>query len=444
MEYEIKPHIEIKYNEDNTYILLKKRSPTMNRIIKINKTGNLIFQMLKKGYDEERIYKNIIIKNQNLEDVKKDINDFILQLEKSDILVNKEVNEKQTNDKNNSNYVYINELEKIQKKYLREGKVYKVFVEITYKCNLRCKHCYKQEKVYRDKNKSKFLDKKKIFDLFDEFEEQGVVEVFLTGGEPFLHPNIFEILEYGSKKNFLLTILTNANELAKEGNIDKIKNLNIYDIRISFYGTQLRHDMVTRVKGSYDKSYRALQFINKYMKIGTGVFVLTEENFDDCIQEIKRLKKENYKLSINPMITPTANGNMEPVKLRISIEQYRKFLQEIKIPIYGSSCSAGQNKLRIMADGQVIPCEYMEEWNFGNINENTFFEIIKGEKRKEFVKFISEIIEKHSCNKCNYRKVCNFCPAIFKIESGDYNKASEYICEISKEKEEYLKNIKKE
>lgn len=172
-----------------------------------------------------------------------------------------------------------------------------------------------------------------------------------------------------------------------------------------------------------------------------GVFVLTKDNFDEYPTVVKAFKEKGIKLSVNPILLPTSDGGLQPIEMRITSEQYRKFLSDVEIPLYGSTCSAGMSKFRVTAEGKVIPCEYMEEWVFGNIYQNSFSEAIHSNKRKEFLKFFLPIVNKHSCNTCELRSMCNFCPAVFKIETGDYDNPTKYICEITEEKVAFLKKL---
>ena len=78
--------------------------------------------------------------------------------------------------------------------------------QITSRCNLRCKHCYYIDKDYS----SKEITKERFKEILDELNELGIVEINLTGGEPFIRKDIFEIISYIKQKNIALKISTNA------------------------------------------------------------------------------------------------------------------------------------------------------------------------------------------------------------------------------------------
>ncbi len=79
----------------------------------------------------------------------------------------------------------------------------------------------------------------------------GAVEVTFTGGECFTHPDILAILEYAARKNLIITVLTNGNFI--RGNTGTFKKISIFEIRISIYGMQEKHDSMTGVQGSWQK-----------------------------------------------------------------------------------------------------------------------------------------------------------------------------------------------
>ena len=92
-----------------------------------------------------------------------------------------------------------------------------VALEITGRCNLNCKYCF-SDKCNKDMHLS---DVKKVLDQVDNMN---VFEVCISGGEPFLHPNILEIFDYCSKKKFNVSIVTNGTLLDEKTikELDKI------------------------------------------------------------------------------------------------------------------------------------------------------------------------------------------------------------------------------
>lgn len=86
------------------------------------------------------------------------------------------------------------------------------FIETTNLCNLRCKHCYADSAIKRPNEMSTPM----ILSLIDELAEMGVLQVFLTGGEIFSHPDAVKIIQHAMSKPFLTQIFTNGLLITEE------------------------------------------------------------------------------------------------------------------------------------------------------------------------------------------------------------------------------------
>jgi len=86
------------------------------------------------------------------------------------------------------------------------------FIELTNLCNLRCKHCY----TWSGPKRPNEMTTEKIIGLLDQFAESGVLQVFLTGGEIFAHPDAIEIINYARTKPFSTQIFTNGLLITEE------------------------------------------------------------------------------------------------------------------------------------------------------------------------------------------------------------------------------------
>ncbi|MDE5696474.1 MAG: radical SAM protein, partial [Lachnospiraceae bacterium] len=87
-----------------------------------------------------------------------------------------------------------------------------VGINLTDICNLKCKHCSRKNLLNLE-SAGFFVNWKEII---DELAFNGVFQIFLTGGEPLLHPEILEIIEYIKSKNIFIAILTNGLFLTDE------------------------------------------------------------------------------------------------------------------------------------------------------------------------------------------------------------------------------------
>ncbi|KKR03876.1 MAG: hypothetical protein UT30_C0017G0015 [Candidatus Uhrbacteria bacterium GW2011_GWF2_39_13] len=127
-------------------------------------------------------------------------------------------------------------------------------IHITDKCNLKCTYCYSN--FYKRHNDDISLhDIKRIV---DSFYEMGVIEVSLIGGEPFLHPQFPEIVDYVKSKGLFCSAVTNGYFVSKL--IDTAKKLDM--ICVSIDGLNEVNDL-TRGNGSFNKAIEALEIMQK-------------------------------------------------------------------------------------------------------------------------------------------------------------------------------------
>ena len=152
-------------------------------------------------------------------------------------------------------------------------KVFKVFIELTYACNLKCKHCYLGNDINNVQTYFTFERARKVIDQLDQI---GVIEINFTGGELFANKDALRIIEYACSKNFIINILTNGT-LVTEEIINKLTELPISGVRILMYGMKEFHDNFVGVKGAFDKSLQTLIRLNERKRISVQPVVLLQK-----------------------------------------------------------------------------------------------------------------------------------------------------------------------
>lgn len=324
----------IKQVDDAFFVLPKRRQGKTVTLLQTNEVGHAIISLLESNTPIPLILPEICnefdISNEDLNEVKHDIDQFLCDLSAFGLLTfsHNDTLPPISLDAQVNTLPQIGMLERI---YKQKSLLYKAFLEITYECNLRCRHCYRTESVTNESEcaQEKSIDLQTARALLDELEAEGAVEVFITGGEAFLHPDALKIIEYASRKNFLTTILTNGNALENRELVSKISQMNLFDIRVSIYGAKEAHDRFTNRTGSFDKSMRALENLNSEMGIGTAVYVATSESVSDLEQMIETFESLGINYSINPVITPTSEGALFPLKYRLSLKEYEAICKKI-------------------------------------------------------------------------------------------------------------------
>ena len=177
--------------------------------------------------------------------------------------------------------------QKIVKKTVDENIPFTVHFDLTYKCNLKCVHCY----VTEEKEK-KELSTEEVKSIIDQLREANTLYLTFSGGEIFTRKDFFEIASYAREKGFALRLLTNGTLITPKI-ADKIEKLNPISVRMSLYATDPAvHDAITRSKGSQRKTIKALMLLKERgVKVAINS-VLMKEN----VGEFKRLKTFAQKM----------------------------------------------------------------------------------------------------------------------------------------------------
>ncbi len=124
-----------------------------------------------------------------------------------------------------------------------------VQIELTEACNLKCRFCYNSQKP-RYNNK--------VFEMMDTLAEQGIMQLTLTGGEPLMHPQFFDILKRAVELFPNVMILSNGSLMTDE-NVKRICDIGPMSVSISIHGDAETHDSLTGIKGSFDASIGAIK-----------------------------------------------------------------------------------------------------------------------------------------------------------------------------------------
>ena len=164
------------------------------------------------------------------------------------------------------------------------------------RCNLTCKHCYS---ISTDTHFSGELSTSEVLDVMDDLRTFGVPVLVLSGGEPLMRHDIFEISHQAKEKGFYTALSTNGTLISPQ-NIASIKEVNYDYLGISIDGLRETHDRFRQKEGAFDASLDALRLCHDE-GIKTGLrFTLTQENakeFPDLLQIMEDEHVDKFFLS---------------------------------------------------------------------------------------------------------------------------------------------------
>jgi heme d1 biosynthesis radical SAM protein NirJ len=145
------------------------------------------------------------------------------------------------------------------------------------RCNLTCKHCYS---ISADKDFAGELSTGEVFAVMDDLQRFKVPGLILSGGEPLLRPDIFDIARRSKALGFFTALSTNGT-LIDAAMTERIAAENFDYVGISLDGLADTHDGFRRKAGAFAASLQALRLCRDAgLKVGVR-FTLTRDNFHD-------------------------------------------------------------------------------------------------------------------------------------------------------------------
>lgn len=145
------------------------------------------------------------------------------------------------------------------------------------RCNLACKHCYS---ISADHDFPGELSTDEIYRVMDELRSFGVPVLILSGGEPLMRPDIFDISSRAKNMGFYVGLSTNGT-MIDDSNIDRIADMHYDYIGISIDGLRETHDHFRRKQGAFDASMKAIRLCrDRDLKVGMR-FTATMDNAEE-------------------------------------------------------------------------------------------------------------------------------------------------------------------
>lgn len=164
------------------------------------------------------------------------------------------------------------------------------------RCNLTCKHCYS---ISADKDFPGELSTADVCTVMDDLKRFRVPVLILSGGEPLLRPDIFEIANRAKAMGFYVGLSSNGT-LIDESNIDRIAAVGFDYVGVSLDGIQETHDKFRRMEGAYNASMHGIRLCKaRGIKVGIR-FTLTQDNAHDLpglLQLMEDEKLDKFYLS---------------------------------------------------------------------------------------------------------------------------------------------------
>jgi MoaA/NifB/PqqE/SkfB family radical SAM enzyme len=258
-------------------------------------------------------------------------------------------------------------LAEMNQKALGLGIPISVHLDITYRCNERCVHCYLDHDDHGE------MTTAEIKDILDQLSDAGVFFLTLSGGEVLMRRDFFEIVEHARRLLFNVKVKTNG-VMIREAEARRIRDLGVEQVQISVYSHRPEiHDAITKLPGSLKRTIEAIRFLKSQgLKVVIANVLMSSNLFDNT--GVMALAKElGVSYTLDPTITPKMDGDTSILALRIpGAELSQVFrsqelvgnVEEFCAPppppgediMEGFPCSAGHTACYITPYGDVFPC----------------------------------------------------------------------------------------
>ncbi len=309
---------------------------------------------------------------------------------------------------------------------------------LTRMCNLRCPHCY-MEGGRKAENE---LTTEECLGLIDDMKALGTEMLILTGGEPLLRKDIYDIARYASNRGIWVVMGTNG-VLVTDKVVEKMIECGVQGVAISIDSLEPeKHNHFRGGPDAWEYSVRALEICR-----ANGLQVLVQTTVMDMnyaeIPQMLAFAREKGAWSFNLyFLVQTGRGqqmsDLSPERTEAMLsnlvdwqDQYRPMLVRSKCApqfkqiayergaggLESGGCMAGTQYCRIAPQGDVTPCPYMTVVA-GNVRDQSFGEIWRTSSVLQELRDLKQL--KGRCGRCEFNELCGGCRCRAYAAYGDY------------------------
>lgn len=322
----------------------------------------------------------------------------------------------------------------------------------TFECNSKCAHCVSAEKkAFPDE-----VDTQTAKKIVDQVHDFGATFFGITGGEPFLRKDLFEVLDYAASLGLNTSIITDGRLLTEEIIQKIIKNKT--KISISIDGSEKTNDAI-RGKGVYKAAVSAIERFQHEGLLNVLVYTfankgeVTNVNEEDMVHVLDLANKfgarwvvfhgfipyssdpeslkadptpAQYEWVCNKLYDLTIKYNGKP-NINIYIPFYARVAKQRGMPGFDNwynnfflgRCFFGKF-MSIAENGDAIPCSYNDAYRIGNVKDKPIRQIWDEMQKSEFFNKVKDKNNiKGKCGVCEYKALCGGCRSAALFYTGD-------------------------
>jgi radical SAM protein with 4Fe4S-binding SPASM domain len=324
---------------------------------------------------------------------------------------------------------------------LKRGVPLSVQLDVTWRCNERCVHCYLDHDDHGE------MTTAEIKSVLDQLAEAGVFFLIFSGGEVFMRADFFELVEYARSLMFCVKVKTNAFMIG-EKEADRLAGSHIDSVQVSIYSHRPEvHDAITKLPRSLERSIAGIRRLRQRGIKVIVANVLMNANLRDYAGVRTLAQELGAHYTIDPTITPMMDGDRSIIGLGIGGADLESVFRDPALvgdvdefcappagPMEGGEaadtipCSAGHTACYISPYGDVYPCVQFPLPS-GSVRRTKFLDIWRGSPQLNEVRSIS-MADLEGCSQCTHQTACSRCPGLAYME-GNMRGPSIQDCEKS-------------
>lgn len=295
-------------------------------------------------------------------------------------------------------------------------------IEVTYRCNLTCRHCYVDDALKSGERPELTADAWR--GVLDQLAAAGTLHLLVTGGEPLLRTDLAEILGAAAERGFYLALLTNGTLVSAEW-IARLRDLRPHFVGTSLYGaTATTHDMVTRQRGAFGRTIGTIRSL-----VDAGLTVVVQATMmAGNVSEVSAMRSLAEGMgaifSLGSGLVPTKGCGLGPQALEATVGAALEHLRADPSmlvephPKGPGPCQAGRGICSISPDGGLYPCLLMP-LRLGSLRERSFGDIWWQQPPDALVRLRALTAgDLAACEGCADAPFCFRCPGAALGETG--------------------------
>jgi radical SAM protein with 4Fe4S-binding SPASM domain len=317
-------------------------------------------------------------------------------------------------------------------------------IELTFRCNLRCAHCYVSEASGDRRAKRQELATAEALRITDEVAELGCLWMLLTGGEALLRSDFAQIYLHMKKRGLLVSVFTNGT-LITPRLADLLAEYPPLVVEITIYGsTPAVYERITAIPDSFRRCLRGIELLldrKVHLRLKTIPMAL---NYTDMGQMRALAAGYGLDLEWDPLVNCRVDGNGRTTAVRLSPDQivalekqdpkrvshYQKTFRDketVELQPNLFACGAYLYSFHIDPYGNMFPC-MLVRWPAYNLREGSFCQ-----GWHEFFPAMRNRMRTKSlpCDACQFNVVCDHCVGWAQLETGDPEGKVQFLCDLA-------------